>query len=98
MYTLVNLIPVGTNFGFRRFKRMALIISALACVLSVAFYRYHVRDPVWFHKQVSFSISEQKFKVSPDPSDWSSTSFFYLNRPDNGLPEIQDLAIRTQDP
>ena len=38
MYTLVNLIPVGTNFGFMRFKRMALILSALACVLSVAFY------------------------------------------------------------
>ena len=38
MFTLVNLIPVGTNFGFMRFKRVALIVSALACVLSVAFY------------------------------------------------------------
>ncbi len=65
--------------------------------LSVAFYRYHVRDPIWFQRQISFSVSEQKFRTTKTPSDWSSTSFFYLNRPSNDLPEIQDLTIRTMD-
>ncbi len=38
MFTLVNLIPVGTRIGFMRFQRVALVVSALACVLSIGFY------------------------------------------------------------
>ena len=63
--------------------------------LSVAFYRYHVREPVWFHRKLSFNVSEQKFKVSPGDSDWSSTAFFYFDRPDNDLSEIQGIDVRT---
>lgn len=65
--------------------------------LSVAFYRYHVLDPLWFHKQISFVVSEQKFRPTKTLSDWSSTAFFYLDKPSNDLPEIQDLGVRTQD-
>ncbi len=38
MFTLVNLIPVGTRIGFMRFQRVALVVSVLACVLSIGFY------------------------------------------------------------
>ena len=37
-FRLINFVPVGTNFGFMRFQRVAMIVSIAACVLSVGFY------------------------------------------------------------
>lgn len=61
--------------------------------LEVSFYRYHVLDPIWFHKSVSFTISGQK-KQDGVPADWCSTAFFYLSTTESNLPAVQDSDIR----
>ena len=61
--------------------------------LTIVMYRYHVKDPVWFHENVSYRLTGLGFDVGP--SDWSSTAFFYLDKPANSLPDIQDAEIRT---
>ena len=61
--------------------------------LSIVLYRYHVKDPIWFHKNISYNLTGLRFNVGL--SDWSSTAFFYLDKPENSLPKIQDVEIRT---
>ena len=60
--------------------------------LSIVLYRYHVKDPIWFHKDLSYSLTG----LNVGRSDWSSTTFFYLDKPENTLPKIQDVEIRTK--
>ncbi|MFM9117758.1 MAG: DUF2961 domain-containing protein [Planctomycetota bacterium] len=61
--------------------------------LSIVMYRYHVKDAVWFHENISYRLTGLGFDIGP--SDWSSTAFFYLDKPANNLPDIQDAEIRT---
>lgn len=61
--------------------------------LSIAMYRYHVKDAIWFNENISYRLTGLGFDVGP--SDWSSTAFFYLDKLTNGLPEIQDADVRT---
>ena len=69
--------------------------------LAVAFYRYHVPDPIWFHKSLSVRVGKHvQYGKSPlqkiAPGDWSTTAYFYLDSPSNSLPAIQDVAVRTE--
>ena len=64
--------------------------------LSVVMYRYHVQDPLWFKESVSFKIEPTHNKEAAQ-GDWSTTSYFYLDKPANSLPAIQDVGIRTMD-
>ncbi|MEN8229394.1 MAG: DUF2961 domain-containing protein [Bacteroidota bacterium] len=63
--------------------------------LSLAMYRYHVQDPLWFKESVSFQIGPADLQTLAR-SDWSTTSYFYLDKPTNPLPPIQDVNIRTE--
>jgi len=63
--------------------------------LSVVMYRYHVQDPLWFKESVSFEIGPRE-KSKAAHGDWSTTSFFYLDKPAHSLPAIQDVEIRTR--
>ncbi len=60
--------------------------------LSIVMYRYHVKDAIWFHKNVSYRLTGLGLDVGQ--SDWSSTAFFYLDKPASGPPDIQDAEIR----
>jgi hypothetical protein len=101
------------------------------------FYRLHVPDPVWFHKDIRVTIQDMggpSYKamleaVDKDPSlrfmkagdgtqyytreelaaapnraevmervdDFCATAYWYLNRPENGLPAIAPAAERLKD-
>lgn len=68
--------------------------------LSIAFYRYHVDDPLWFQNSISVIVGkhvsyarEEQPKVAD--GDWSTTAFFYLDQPAGELPPILDAKSRT---
>ncbi len=82
-------IPYATSFTGR-----PLVQIDTAANLDVVMYRYHVQDPLWFKENVSFIIGPNNDDRSAT-ADWSTTSFFYLDKPDNSLPAIQDVGIRT---
>ena len=63
--------------------------------LSLAMYRYHVQDPLWFKESVSFQIGPADLQTLAR-SDWSTTSYFYLDKPTSSLPPIQDVKIRIE--
>lgn len=48
--------------------------------LTVACYRYHVRDPLWFHDSMSVVFGANTSEA-PGLGNWALTSYFYLNRP-----------------
>jgi hypothetical protein len=89
------------------------------------FYRYHVLDPVYFHKDIRVTIQQIGFYWEPDKvplaaenrkvyragpglvdmdltksglferqDDWSSCAYFYLDRPENGLPPLDAAELR----
>lgn len=91
-----------------------------------AFYRYHVPDPVWFHRDIRVTIQQIGYlaphsrepivragrplyragpgRVEMDVTkdgrfersdDYSSTVYFYYERPDSPLPPIAPAAERT---
>ena len=90
-----------------------------------AFYRYHVPDPVWFHRDVRVTMQQIGYladhsrggivrtgrrliragegEVEMDSKadgkfersdDWSSCAYFYLDRPENGLPALAPVSER----
>ncbi len=61
-------------------------------VLFAMCYRYHVTDPVWFNERISMRVGKSHCEVD---NDWSSLALFYLDKPTNELPAIQDVGIRT---
>ena len=82
--------PYASGFTGRPFVQVDTASS-----LSVAMYRYHVQDPLWFKESVSFEIGPA-YGEKTARGDWSTTSFFYLDRPAHSLPAIQDLKTRTK--
>jgi hypothetical protein len=91
-----------------------------------AFYRLHVPDPVWFHRDVRVTMQQigyltdysrgavtrtgaRLFRAGPGrvpmntavdgkferADDWSACAYFYLDRPENGLPRLAPVAERT---
>ena len=87
------------------------------------FYRLHVPDPVYFHKearvtiqQIGYAPASQAFDRAAAPvyaagaglverppktnglferqDDWSSCVYFYLDKPENGLPPIDASELR----
>ncbi len=99
--------------------------------MQYCFYRYHVPDPVYFHRdcrvtiqQIGYWGADHKarwhfegrtiYKAGPprevldcspgsDPGgglferqdDWSSCAYFYLDRPESGLPTLAPVEERT---
>jgi hypothetical protein len=95
-----------------------------------AFYRYHVNDPVYFHREIRVTLQQIGFVWSndgtPDKSmtppiysagsglheldlqhlpkvnfferadDYSSCTYFYLDRPENGLPALMAVSERVK--
>ncbi len=90
-----------------------------------AFYRLHVPDPVWFHRDVRVTMQQigyltdysrgavtrtgaRLFRAGPGrvpmntavdgkferADDWSACAYFYLDRPENGLPRLAPVAER----
>jgi Protein of unknown function (DUF2961) len=89
------------------------------------FYRYHVIDPVYFHRDVRVTMQQigyladhsrggfyrtgrQLYRAGPGKvfmdmtkdgkfersDDWSSCAYFYLDRPENNLPQIDAAEKR----
>ena len=67
--------------------------------LSVAFYRYHVEDPLWFQRSVAMQVGKHITFGKPQPKigvgDWSTTAFFYLDKPSTSLPAVPEKGSRT---
>jgi hypothetical protein len=90
-----------------------------------AFYRLHVPDPVWFHRDVRVTMQQigyltdysrgavtrtgaTLYRAGPGrvpldtradgkferADDWSACAYFYLDRPENGLPRLAPVAER----
>ena len=75
-----------------RFTGRPLVETDADGVLTVAMYRFHVPDPVWFTSRISASIGEHEDshsapfrRLPPEPAEWSTMTYFYLDRPVNGL-------------
>jgi hypothetical protein len=91
------------------------------------FYRYHIPDPVYFHKDIRVTIQQigylaphsreaivksgrPLYRAGPglvemDTSkdgkferadDWSSCTYFYLDRPENNLPPLDPVGKRIE--
>jgi len=92
------------------------------------FYRYHVPDPIYFHRNIRVTIQQigiilpedmEKFSSAQMPiyragmgrvemdktrlepyklfereDDWSSCSYFYLDKPENNLPPLDSIEDR----
>ena len=92
------------------------------------FYRYHIPDPVYFHRAIRVTIQQigvilpqdveglgnagepiykagpgrveldrgplQPFQLFEREDDWSSCSYFYLDKAENGLPALASLEAR----
>lgn len=136
---------IGTGWGQGKYQcRYQGSLVADEKTKEFAFYRYHIPDPVYFHKDIRVTIQqmggsgkksiqtliEKGVAVKPvsvdgesfvplfdtDPprslkeaggsdeawvnvyrqDDWSAVAFFYLDAPENGLPKIQPLEVRTE--
>ncbi|GMV91064.1 MAG: hypothetical protein AMXMBFR82_08420 [Candidatus Hydrogenedentota bacterium] len=137
---------IGTGWGQGEFQRRyqgSLIADGEHG--QYAFYRYHIPDPVYFHKNIRVTIQqmggaskkevmallnkgveikpvsldydgkfiklfEQDHEVdirkheAPDDAwtnmyrrdDWSAVAFFYLDKPENGLPPLAPVDARTE--
>lgn len=124
---------IGTAWGLGEFSHLYQ-----GCPLAdenykqFAFYRYHVPDPVYFHRDIRvtiqqigcwdpFSIREMHavgrklmhpgedqawvdmeaaaaaagYGIFERQDDWSSCAYFYLDRPESGLPPLAPVAERT---
>ena len=64
--------------------------------LTIVMYRYHVIDPLWFSENISFLVGKsfnwQNQKVAN--GYWSTTAFFYLDKPNSNLPRITNIQHR----
>ncbi len=95
------------------------------------FYRYHILDPIYFHRNIRATIQQigvilpqdveglsnaqtpiykagiglvemdttrlEPFKLFEREDDWSSCSYFYLDKSDNSLPPLASLQARIKD-
>lgn len=95
------------------------------------FYRYHIPDPIYFHRNVRVTIQQigvilpqdveglsnapatiykagaglvdmdktqlEPFTLFEREDDWSSCSYFYLDKSENGLPSLIVIQDRTKD-
>jgi hypothetical protein len=64
----------------------------------ISFYRWHVLDPIYFHKDIRITIQQIGFRRKEKTlfervDDWSAAAFFYLIRPTK-LPEVPNLEER----
>ena len=117
---------IGTAWGQGKFAHLyqgSPVADEQA--LRWCFYRYHVPDPVYFHKDIRITMQQIGYlaphsrepliynnrklieagpgKTVKDLSkdgkfersdDWSSTAYFYLDRPTNELPAIDPVEKR----
>jgi len=126
---------IGTGWGQGRYARMYQGCHvADHDNMQYCFYRYHVPDPVYFHRDARVTIQqigawapghiarfdhagEPIYKTGPGrevvdfsrdadaprfglferEDDCSSCAYFYLDRPENGLPELAPVEERTAD-
>jgi hypothetical protein len=93
-----------------------------------SFYRYHIPDPVYFHRDIRITIQQigiilpqdvdglseagrpiyragpglvemdaaalESFQLFEREDDWSSCAYFYLHKPENGLPALAPVEDR----
>ena len=63
-----------------------------------AFYRLHGPDPIYFHEGFRATIQrighDGKALFEREGDDWASCAWFYLNKPENGLPALAAVAER----
>ncbi|MBL0160433.1 MAG: DUF2961 domain-containing protein [Bryobacterales bacterium] len=137
---------IGTGWGqgvYHQRYQGSLVSDAKAG--QYAFYRYHIPDPVYFHKELRVTMQQiggdpkdkmtamQKRGVAMRPvsvdqngkftklneaaetvqleslkapgdawvnayrrDDWSAVALFYLDKPENGLPALAPVALRTE--
>lgn len=45
----------------------------------ISYYRYHIEDPIYFHKNIKVKIEHGHYNVRSD--DWSSTAYWYQSEP-----------------
>ena len=66
----------------------------------ISFYRWHVLDPVCFHKDLRVTIQQIGYRMGEGlferSDDWSAAAFFYLLQPVR-LPEMPGVKERLAD-
>ncbi|MFW9824403.1 MAG: glycoside hydrolase family 172 protein [Candidatus Thorarchaeota archaeon] len=58
----------------------------------ISYYRYHIEDPIYFHKNIKVKIEHGHANQRSD--DWSSTSYFYQREPHSKFKEMLPVNQR----
>ena len=58
----------------------------------ITYYRYHIKDPVYFNKEIIVSIEHGHDNHRKD--DWSSTAYWYQNEPHDTFPLLPEKKKR----
>ena len=134
---------IGTGWGQHVFDTMyqgcpyAAEKGEFSTKDAYSFYRFHIPDPVFFHKEIRVMIqtlgggdgktvlgclerdpslklmkagdgseyftreeldaARDEFFLVERQDDYSAMAYWYLDRPENGLPPLQPVAERTAD-
>lgn len=64
----------------------------------VSFYRWHLPDPIYWHKDCRITIQQIGYNngLYERQDDWSCATFWYERIPSAPLPPLPNLAARTQ--
>ncbi len=67
----------------------------------ISFYRWHILDPIYFHKDIKITIQQIGFRYSDRTlfersDDWSVAAFYYVLQPKE-LPKIPSVEERIAD-
>ncbi len=65
----------------------------------VSMYRWHLTDPIFWHKQARITIQQIAWKngLAETQDDWSCATFWYEPVPSAPLPPLPDVKARTAD-
>ncbi|MFX1326543.1 MAG: glycoside hydrolase family 172 protein [Promethearchaeota archaeon] len=58
----------------------------------ISFYRYHIEDPIYFHKNIKVKIEHGHANQRSD--DWSSTAYWYQTEPHKEFKQILPVEQR----
>ncbi|MFX0029510.1 MAG: glycoside hydrolase family 172 protein [Candidatus Hermodarchaeota archaeon] len=58
----------------------------------ISYYRYHIEDPIYFHKNIKVKIEHGHANQRSD--DWSSTAYWYQTEPHKKFKSILPIADR----
>jgi len=63
----------------------------------MSYYRYHIEDPIYFHKNIKVKIEHGHANQRSD--DWSSTAYWYQTEPHQkfkSFPAVNDRLPREE--